>query len=497
MKRPFRLLPLTLAAALLLSQGAQAARFSDLSSSHWAYEDMAQAVELGIITGYDDGSIRPEDTLTWGQYLVMLDRAFYPETYAALVSSGTNWDQAGYWAALGEGLLTEGDFLPVTPLTLSEPILRADAAVLLARMLPEEADKRSEGFGWYWEEPKTAQETFSDYAALGEAYQQALTRLYDAGIVRGRDDGTFGGGETIKRADGSVLLLRVTEAEEENHYGEEKTVTVHITDQKGNPLMEDQIVETTVGLPITYSMDLAALYELLPRHVNISGYEWVTTRRDEYTLVYRPYTRAENAQADFEEAAQRGEVSWEDYDAQPFWLWFQGENEQKHTLLFGEAEKRRFANQAEAYAAMTTITVPIWQIDRQGNKTASSADLVIHSAIAEDTLALFTEIFNDPEQFPIHDIGGYSWRGDSATGEHNCGTAIDINANENYQVRDGKAMVGSHWAPGEDPYSIDPDGSVVRIFAEHGWSWGGDAWAGDADQTSGYHDYMHFSYMGM
>ena len=88
MKRPFRLLPLTLAAALLLSQGAQAARFSDLSSSHWAYEDMAQAVELGIITGYDDGSIRPEDTLTWGQYLVMLDRAFYPETYAALVASG-------------------------------------------------------------------------------------------------------------------------------------------------------------------------------------------------------------------------------------------------------------------------------------------------------------------------------------------------------------------------------------------------------------------------
>ena len=57
-------------------------------------------------------------------------------------------------------------------------------------------------------------------------------------------------------------------------------------------------------------------------------------------------------------------------------------------------------------------------------------------------------------------------------------------------------MVGSFWRPGENPYSIPEDGSVVRIFAEHGWSWGGDAWAWDSDQTTGYHDYMHFSYMG-
>jgi hypothetical protein len=37
---------------------------------------------------------------------------------------------------------------------------------------------------------------------------------------------------------------------------------------------------------------------------------------------------------------------------------------------------------------------------------------------------------------------------------------------------------------------------VVRIFAAHGWSWGGNAWAKDADPSTGYHDYMHFSYMG-
>ena len=85
---------------------------------------------------------------------------------------------------------------------------------------------------------------------------------------------------------------------------------------------------------------------------------------------------------------------------------------------------------------------------------------------------------------------------EGTTCEHNCGTAIDLNSNENYQIRDGQIMAGTCWEPGINPYSIAPDSSVVRIFAAHGWSWGGDAWAADSDDTQGYHDYMHFSYMG-
>lgn len=144
---------------------------------------------------------------------------------------------------------------------------------------------------------------------------------------------------------------------------------------------------------------------------------------------------------------------------------------------------------------MTTVTVPVWKLSN-GVKTPSTMSLTVHAALAQDVTEIFTEIYNDPEQFPIHDVGGYSWRGDTATGEHNCGTAIDINANENCQIRDGQVLAGSHWTPGQDPYSIAPGSSVVRIFAEHGWSWGGDAWEWDSDISYGYHDYMHFSYMG-
>ena len=157
---------------------------------------------------------------------------------------------------------------------------------------------------------------------------------------------------------------------------------------------------------------------------------------------------------------ERGEAAYEDYYKQDFWLNFQGDNARKHILLFGDESKSRFASQ-----------VPVWQLSG-GEKVSSTLTLSVHAALAEDVKEIFTEIYNDPERFPIHDVGGYAWRGDSATGEHNCGTAIDINANENYQIRDGQVLAGSCWEPGSNAYSISPDSSVVRIFAEHGWSWG-------------------------
>ena len=104
-------------------------------------------MELGILSGYGDGSIHPDDALTWGQYLVMIDQAFFPETYAARVASGNTWDQAAYWAAVEEGLLFSRDFLPVSVQNLNRPILRQEAVVLLDRVLPE--DSESDSY-FYW-----------------------------------------------------------------------------------------------------------------------------------------------------------------------------------------------------------------------------------------------------------------------------------------------------------------------------------------------------------
>lgn len=141
----------------------------------------------------------------------------------------------------------------------------------------------------------------------------------------------------------------------------------------------------------------------------------------------------------------------------------------------------------EADALMTKVTVPIWKMKSNGQKYSSSVTLTVHHVIAERVKLVFEEIYNGPEQFPIKDIGAYNWRG--GTTEHNSGTAIDINANENYCVYDNGATIGSHWKPYEDPYSITPYGDVIKAFEKYGFTWGGDSWSNPKD-------YMHFSYLG-
>lgn len=142
--------------------------------------------------------------------------------------------------------------------------------------------------------------------------------------------------------------------------------------------------------------------------------------------------------------------------------------------------------QAEAEALMQTVTVPVWRL-KNGKKVSSTASFKVHYAIAERVKLVFEEIYNGPEKFPIKDVGGYNWRGSRS--EHNGGTAIDINSNENYCIYNNGTTIGSYWKPYEDPYSITPYGDVINAFEKYGFTWGGDAWRNPKD-------YMHFSYLG-
>lgn len=139
-----------------------------------------------------------------------------------------------------------------------------------------------------------------------------------------------------------------------------------------------------------------------------------------------------------------------------------------------------------AAVLMTEVTVPVWRISG-GNKVSSTATFSVHNAIADKVRLVFEEIYNGDEKFPIRDVGGYAWRGGKS--EHNGGTAIDINYNENYCIYNNGTTIGNYWKPYEDQYSITPYGDVVNAFERRGFTWGGDAWRNPRD-------YMHFSYLG-
>lgn len=134
---------------------------------------------------------------------------------------------------------------------------------------------------------------------------------------------------------------------------------------------------------------------------------------------------------------------------------------------------------------MVWVEIPVWRL-KNGQKVAGTAKVQVLGAIADEVRAIFTEIYNGPEQFPIESVGGYSWRSNGLSSNHSAGLAIDINPDQNPQVRaDGTVLVGSKWEPGVNPYSIGRDSDVLKAFGKYGWSWG----AGYSTK-----DYMHFEW---
>lgn len=396
--------------ALLLGLCTPALAFSDLSEDNWAYPIMTQAAEKGILTGGDNGYMYPTGSLSWGQCLIMLGRAFYPPTLAKYpFVDGVHWAKPAYDAAMEQGVLTATDFLPVSPAGLDAPITRQDTAELVNRVLLRVFDAQPAEL-----DPSIV---FSDFSTLPEPYRSGALQCASLGIINGKDDGCFAGGDPLSRAEGSAILVRALALVEESPDDD-----VQVPDQPGD----------VVAPPANNVVVNGPLRSL-------------------------------------------------------------GDNSEKRVRLFGTDSVKRYSSEEEADAHTATVTVPVWRLNKStGVKTSSEISFQVNAALADDMVSIFTEIYNDPEQFPIYSIGGYDWRS-GATGEHNCGTALDINYIENYQIYpDGRVGAGECWLPGENPFSIPEAGSVVRIFNKYGYSWGGNAWPSYSNK-----DYMHFSYLGL
>ena len=145
------------------------------------------------------------------------------------------------------------------------------------------------------------------------------------------------------------------------------------------------------------------------------------------------------------------------------------------------------STRAEAESRLVWVEVPVWRL-KDGKKVSDTERFQILDVLANDVKEIFHEIHKGKEKFPIKNLIGYSWKG-SFKSLHSTGRAIDLNPEENPQVNsNGKAIVGKSWQPGSNPYSIKPDGDVVRAFTKRGWIWGANF------RTR---DYMHFGFAEM
>lgn len=111
---------------------------SDLVSGHWAYAPVLKAWENGILDGYQDGTIRPDKTLTRGEAAAMIDRIIWPGAGQTATSNVFRDVPKNLWSAASINRLkakgiVEGDssgtFSP------NRPITRAEMSAILDRLI--------------------------------------------------------------------------------------------------------------------------------------------------------------------------------------------------------------------------------------------------------------------------------------------------------------------------------------------------------------------------
>lgn len=173
----------------------QTKHFSDLTSSHWAYEAMTATAEKGIISGYSDNSVKPDNFVTRAEFIKIIVSAVGKYNSEAKCSfsdiSENEWYYSYIASAVNEGFVNgyeDNTFMPGSLLT------RQDAALMIFRAVKRDFQNKA---------VFTDKDSISDYAL------EAVVRLGGAGIIKGFENGEFRPLDNITRAQAAQLVFNL------------------------------------------------------------------------------------------------------------------------------------------------------------------------------------------------------------------------------------------------------------------------------------------------
>lgn len=198
MKKLMGVLVVLLSLVLVLPVAAAA---PDLPEGHPFYEEITYLMELGVITGYPDGTVQPDREVTRAEAAVMIGRLKgldgtkratpFRDVPAGHFASGFIAEavEAGYLRGNGDGT-----YRP------NAPIIRGDMALIVERV---------------FDLAFTFNVSFTD-VPQNAYYNEAISKILAANITIGYPDNTFRPRQAVTRGQFSAFLARALEPEFKN-----------------------------------------------------------------------------------------------------------------------------------------------------------------------------------------------------------------------------------------------------------------------------------------
>ena len=202
---------------------------------HWAQNTINKWVDKGDISGYPDGTFRPNNMITRAEFVVLVNNAMgYTKSGYAYFSDvpshywGKNAIQtgvaAGYISGDGNGIFRPND-----------PVTRQEAAAMISRILDL---KQNESRAY----------RYTDSYAISNWAKGVVGAVSEAGIMAGYPDGSFGPNKVLTRAE-AVLALDKTV----NYKPGDKEEDKEETKKEDMLLTQTKLEDTTVTGDLTIS----------------------------------------------------------------------------------------------------------------------------------------------------------------------------------------------------------------------------------------------------
>jgi L-asparaginase type II len=171
------------------------------TNGHWAEAAIKWAASQNIVSGYPDGTFKPNHSVTRAEFTLMLMNVLKPQSEGSTLSL-TDKDKIGAWAqkavaqSVEAGIIKgyeDGTFRPDAQINRAELVAMISAALKLTT----QADSST---------------GFADDSTIPQWAKGSVEGVRKLGIIEGRDGNRFEPAETATRAEAVTILLKMTQA---------------------------------------------------------------------------------------------------------------------------------------------------------------------------------------------------------------------------------------------------------------------------------------------
>ena len=158
--------------------------------NHWAKKEINTLIRDGAISGYSDGTFKPDNSIRVDEFLKII----ITETKLKLYRQGENWSETYAFGAIDHNLISEEDFKEY-----DRPLLRFEAANIIGNYIN-------------LKDVSKAKDTFKD---ISKNNKDTILKIVKLGIMNGYKDGTFKENNEVTRAQACKIILNSIKAKQE------------------------------------------------------------------------------------------------------------------------------------------------------------------------------------------------------------------------------------------------------------------------------------------